>query len=125
MMRAALYSVAVLGIFAASLVADDKKGDQTKANRVRATFVKADIAKNMLTFKTSDKAGKTTEMTLPLAKDAKILATNDKPESFADFAKNLQAEKDKTILVVEDKEGKWIVQLKDHPTSDVFHLFQK
>jgi hypothetical protein len=116
MLRMAFCSVAVLAICTGILVADDKKGDKTKGESgLHAIFVKADMAKNTVTFKTVDKAGKNMEKTLALAKDAKILGEDNKPETFAVFAKNLQNEKDKSILVVQDHGGKYIVEIKDLP----------
>jgi hypothetical protein len=106
MLRVAFCSVAVLAISTGILVADDNKG-------VHAMFVKADMAKNTVTFKTVDKAGKNVEKTLALARDAKILGEDNKPETFAVFAKNLQTEKDKSILVVQDQAGRYIVEIKD------------
>jgi hypothetical protein len=111
--RTAFASVAVLMIFASVLVADDKKAPGN--NTVHAVFVKADTARNTVTFKTTEKAGKTVEMTLALAKDAKVLGQDNKPETFASFANNMQKQKGKSILVVEDKAGKQILEIRDMP----------
>jgi hypothetical protein len=103
-------------IFAGVLVADDKKSEKAPGNNaVHAVFVKADTAKNTVTFKTTEKAGKTVEMTLALAKDARVLGQDNKPETFAAFASNMQKHKDKAILVIEDKGGKQILEIKDMP----------
>jgi hypothetical protein len=118
MLRTAVCSAAVLVIFAGVLIADDQKTEKASANNaLHAVFVKADVAKNTVTFKTTDKAGKTVETMLALAKDAKVLGADNKPETFAVFAKNLQKHKDKSILVVEDKEGKHILEIKDLPNK--------
>jgi hypothetical protein len=111
MLRTVFCTIAVLAFGSGALMADDKKGD----NGLHAMFVKADVAKNTITFTTNDKTGKNVEMTLPLAKDAKLIGEDNKPETLAVFAQNLQKEKDKSILVVKDKGGKQIAQLKDLP----------
>ena len=118
MLRTLFSSLALLAIFAGAVAAKDKKTDKAKGdNAIHAMFVKADVAKNTLTFKTTDKAGKTMETTLPLAKDARILGKDNKPETLAALAKSIQSEKDKWILVTEDKDGKQIIEVKDHPSK--------
>jgi hypothetical protein len=114
MLRTALCSVAVAAMCVGMLIADNPK--HAKANELHAMFVKADMAKNTITFTTTDKAGKCVERTLALAKDAKILGEDNKPEIFAVFAKNMQKEKDKSILVIEDQAGKQVVQIRDLPS---------
>src|SRR5262249_29156078 len=102
---------------ASVLVADDGKHAKGKGDsRVHAMFVKADLAKNSITFKTTDKLGKTVETTLALAKDAKVLGEDNKPESLALFAKNMQKEKDKPILFREDKGCQHVVEIRDLPS---------
>jgi hypothetical protein len=120
MLRTSFCSVAVLVIFAGVLVADDKdkkKVNATGDNALHAIFVKADVVKNTVTFKTTDKAGKSAEMNLALARDAKVLGQDNQPETFAVFARNMQNHKGKSILIVEDKAGKQILQIKDLPNK--------
>jgi hypothetical protein len=114
MLRATFTLLAALTFSWAPGVADDSKGTKSKdENRIIATFVKADVAKNMVTFKYSDKSGKPVELKLVLDKNAKVMGTGDKPESLSDFVKNMERRRDKSIIVVEDKEHQHIVQLKD------------
>ena len=116
MLRTVFCSVAVLAIGTGVLVADDKKRDNAKGeNGLHAMFVRADTAKNTVTFTTMGKTGKSVEMTLALAKDAKILGEDNRPETFAVFAKNLKNEKDKSILVVQDQAGKHILKIRALP----------
>jgi hypothetical protein len=116
MLRTVFCALAVLAICAGVVVADDSKRDRAKNEKgLHAMFVKADMTKNTITFKIMDKTGKNVERTLALAKDARILGEDNKPETFAVFAKNLRDEKDKSILVVEDRGGKYIIELRDLP----------
>jgi hypothetical protein len=80
-------------------------------------FVKADVTANTVTFKTTDKAGKTSETTLPLAKNAKVIGEDKKAETLAAFARNMQKHKDKPIVVVEDKSGKQILEIQESPAK--------
>jgi hypothetical protein len=117
MLRMAVYAVAALAMCASVLVADDGKHAKGKGdNGLHAMFVKADVTKNTITFKTTDKAGKTVETTLALAKDAKVLGEDNKPESLVLFAKNMQKEKDKSILIMEDKSCQHVVEIRDLPS---------
>jgi hypothetical protein len=93
------------------------KGQMEKATEHQAVFVKADTAHNTVTFMTKDRAGKEVELTLPLAANAKVLGGNNKTESLEALAKNKIKEKDKGILIIEDKEAKHIVEIKDLPTK--------
>lgn len=96
--------------------ADDSKGEKSKGNKgIIATYVKADVAKSTITVETTDKSGKTIKMELALDKNAKVLGSDDKPESLADFAKSMDSRKDKSIIIVEDKENKHILEIKDIP----------
>jgi hypothetical protein len=116
MLRTALYAVAAGTMFVGLVIADSTKHAKARNDSgLHAMFVKADAAKNTVTFTTTDKVGKRAEMTLPLAKDAKILGEDNKPETLATFAKNMEKEKDKSILVIEDQAGKQIVEVRDLP----------
>jgi len=117
MLRAVLGSLAVLAMCAGVSVADSKNEKATGQKGRHAMFVKADMVKNTVTFTAPDKTGETVEKTLPLAKDAKIFGEDNKPETFAAFAKNLQNEKDKSILIVPDQAGSYIVEIKDLPAG--------
>lgn len=109
-----LFPIATLVLVCGVLIADGNKNEKPKSdNAIHATFVNADIAKQTVTFKAPDKTGKNSEVTLALAKDAKILTANAKSESFAEFVKNMQSAKEKAFLVVEDSGGKMIIELRD------------
>jgi hypothetical protein len=112
----AVYVVAGLALCASVLTADDGKRAKAKSDSgLHARFVKADVARNTITFKTTDKSGKNVEMTMSLAKDAKVLGEDNKPETLALFAKNMQNEKDKSILIVEDRAGQHVLEIRDLP----------
>jgi hypothetical protein len=114
MLRALVCSLAVFAFLGSPLVAAYKKTDESRIrNEHRATYVKADFSKNMITFKMKGANGKEVEMTLPLAKDAKVLGTDNKPEKLETFVKNLGKEKNKSVWILEDKEGKHIVEVRD------------
>ncbi|HQR05305.1 MAG TPA: hypothetical protein PLN21_00715 [Gemmatales bacterium] len=115
-MRRAILTVLVgITLFVLNIVADDSKGGLPNAEHgIKAAFVSADIAKNMITFKTSDKAGKMVEVKLELDKNAKIYGTDNKSETLAAFSKAMESKKNKAIFVVEDKDGKHILELKDN-----------
>jgi hypothetical protein len=109
-------ALAAGAILAGTLIADSKQHVQTRHdNGLHARFVRADLAKNTITFQTTDKAGKSTEMTMPMAKNARILGENSQPVSFTTFTNNLQKEKDKSILVIEDSAGRQVMELRDLP----------
>lgn len=76
----------------------------------------ADVPKNTLTFKITDKAGKRIEVKLPLDKNAKVLNKDDKSESFADFAKSMEHRLEKSIYIIEDKEHQRILLIKNIDT---------
>jgi len=118
MVRTILCSVAGFALTLSSLAAAETKGASAKGKtEIHATFVKADLAKHTVVFKVKDKAGKEVERTLSMAKDAKILGEDNKAETLEQFASNIGKEKDKSILIVEDKEGKHIVELRDLPSK--------
>jgi hypothetical protein len=109
MIRSVLCSVGALVIFAGLVAADQKTG-------IHAVFVKADLTKHTITFMTKATSGKNVEMTLPLAKNAKVLGEDNKPEAFLRFANNMQKEKGKSILIFEDQARKQIVEVRDLPS---------
>jgi phenylpyruvate tautomerase PptA (4-oxalocrotonate tautomerase family) len=74
----------------------------------KATFVSADVDQGTLTFKVGVK-----EHTLPLAKHARILGEDNKPETLKAFMENMKKEPDKTILIIEDAEEKHVVFIRD------------
>jgi hypothetical protein len=114
MLRTIFCSIATLATCAGTLVADDTKGQNAKGESgLQAMFVKADTVKNTITFQANDKTGKNPEMTMPLAKDAKILGKDNKPETLTIFVQDMQKQKNKSILVVKDKGGKQIVEIKE------------
>jgi hypothetical protein len=113
MLRILGCSVFVLILPVAMLMAADNKA----THLCRGTFVKADLAKNAITFKTKNKDGKEVEMTLPLTKDAKILSEDNKPLTLPNWVKNMEKEKDKSIEVWENNEGNHIVELRDLPAK--------
>jgi flagellar basal body rod protein FlgB len=90
-------------------------------NQHHATLVSVDPDKNTVTFRAVGKDGKEAEMTLPLAKDAKVLGENNKPETLARFKDEVEKEKDKAGLVVEDADGKQIVSIKHLPPEEKKH----
>ena len=91
------------------VVEEKKKAETAGQNLHKATLVRVDVAKQTVTFK--GKGGK--EMTLPLAKSAKIFGEKNEGETLEKFAKDLAKDKDKTIWILEDKEEKHIVELKE------------
>ncbi|HQR05300.1 MAG TPA: hypothetical protein PLN21_00690 [Gemmatales bacterium] len=117
MLRATLALLASVTLLAMTVWADDKNKDKPQAvSKMLVTYVMADVPKNTLTFKITDKAGKKIEIKLPLDKDAKVLNKDDKSESFADFAKSMERRLDKSIYIIEDKEHLHITQIKDIDT---------
>jgi hypothetical protein len=118
MLRAILGSMALVMLVVGSLAAGDNKTANAKARHERhGTFVKVDLVKNTVTFLTKDSNGKEREMTLPLARHAKVLGEDNKPESLDTLAKNMGKEKDKSILIIEDKDEKQIIEIKDLPSK--------
>jgi hypothetical protein len=114
MLRSILGSVVMVSIISGTVLADSPKDPKASPNQaLHATFVKADLAKNMVTFKLTDKSGTTKQLTLPLSKDAKVLGVDDKPVSLASFAKYIQNHKDKSIIVLEEKGHNQIIELMD------------
>jgi hypothetical protein len=113
MLRILGCSVFVLILPVALVMAVDNKA----THQCHGTFVKADLAKNTVTFKTKNKDGKDVEMTLPLTKDAKILGEDNKSVTLPNWVKNKEKEKDKSIEVWENNEGNQIVELRDMPTK--------
>ena len=84
-------------------------------NTLHAALVSVDLDKNTVTFKAKGKDGKEAENTLPLAKDAKVVGEDKKPETLQQFKDAMDKEDDKSIQVVEDQDGKQIVSLTDLP----------
>jgi hypothetical protein len=117
MLRTVLCSVAALALLVGGLAAEEKKAEKAGRAEHKATFVKADLVKGTVTFRTKDKSGKEVTMTLPLAKNAKVLGEKNEAETLANFAKAMDKEKDKSILIVEDKEEKHIIEIKDLPSK--------
>jgi len=121
MLRLVLAALATGALCVGTLVADNPHHQAKNDSGLHATFVKADMVKNTITFQTKDKSGQSREMTLPVAKDAKIMGENNKPETFATFTKNLQSEKDKSILVIENHSGSQVMELRDLPNRVAGH----
>ena len=116
MFRTTLVLLAIMMPFCSMTRADDSKGDKSKENKgIVATYVMADVAKSIITFKTTDKSGKTIETKLPLDKNAKVLGSDDKPEKLSDFVKSMESRKDKCIIIVEDRENQRILELRNIP----------
>ncbi len=116
MLRAGLSMAAVLAAFCVMGMAEDNKGDKSKESKgIVATFVMADVAKNTVTFKATDTSGKTVELKLGLDKNAKVIDENNKPRSLSDFVKSMEARRDKSIIIVEDKDHQHILEIKDIP----------
>ena len=93
MLRAGLSIAAVLAAFCVIGMAEDNKGDKSKDSKgIVATFVMADVAKNTVTFKATDKSGKTVELKLGLDKNAKVIDENNKPRSLSDFVRTWKPE---------------------------------
>jgi hypothetical protein len=121
MLRLLAAALAAGAIFVGTTIADNPHAQAKNTSGLHAMFVKADMVKNTITFQTRDRSGQSKEMTLPVAKDAKILGENNKPETFATFTKNLRNEKDKSILVTKDNAGRQIVGLRDLPSGVTRH----
>lgn len=116
MFRIMLVSLTVVIPCCSQTWADDSRGDKTKESKgIVATFVMADVAKSTITFKATDKSGKTIETKLALDKNAKVLGSDDKPESLSDFVKKMESRIDKSIIIVEDKDHQRILEIKDIP----------
>jgi hypothetical protein len=106
-----------------ALIVEDADGKQVvsirhlppEEKKHRASLVSVDLDKNTVTFKAHGQAGKTTEATLPLAADAKILGEDNKPETLRQFQEAMAKEKDKGILIVEDADEQHIVSIRDLP----------
>lgn len=119
MLRAVLGSVAVAAMCVGSLAAADKTNTASaqKANReCKAMFVSADAAHNTITFlklEEGKKHGKGVEVTMPLAKNAKIMGENNKSETLAALTKQLHNKGDHPIMITEDKDGKQVTEVKD------------
>ena len=107
----------------AALIVEDPDGKQIVSIRHlppeekshHATLVRVDLDKGTVTFKARGKAGKPEEMTLPLARDAKILGEDNKPETLQQFKEAMENEKDKGIMIVEDTDAQHIVAIRDLP----------
>jgi hypothetical protein len=118
MFRTAFCSAAVLMIYAGSLQAADKASRETQGNNVlQGVFVKADVTKNAVIIKTTNKEGKTSEKTLMLARGARVLGENDLPVTIAAFAKYMDHHKDKSILVLQAKGDGDVLEIMDLPSK--------
>jgi len=112
MLRTVFCSMAMLFFLVPGLMAEEKKKAEKAGQTLhKATLVRVDVAKQTVTFKKLGKGAK--EMTLPLAKTAKIFGEKNDAETLEKFAKDLAKDKDKTIWILEDKEEKHIVELKE------------
>jgi hypothetical protein len=122
MLRAVLGSLAVAVMCVGSLAAADKantSAPNAKANanhEWKGLFVKVDATHNTLTFLKLE-GDKGVETTMPLAKNAKIIGEDNKPETLKDFASHLRNQSDHPIMVTGDKDGKQVTEVKDLPSK--------
>ena len=115
MLRTVFCSLAVLAFLVSGLARAEDVKKEGNVHKHKAWYVKAEKKGDVtyITFKVKLKNGKEKEETLPVAPDAKVRGESGKFEKLSTFEKAEANEKDKAILIVEDKEKKHITEIDD------------